>query len=102
MGDSRGTLNWAPMIPRDAIPLASLRLIAAVLPAWPGEICTAPTAALGPAYLILFAFDNINKNIYCRIQGNIKLYTFKNYKPIYKYEYSHSLCCLLFNIICVQ
>ena len=28
-----------------------------------------------------------NENIYCRIQGNTKLYKLENYKPIYKYEY---------------
>ena len=28
-----------------------------------------------------------NENIYCRIQGNTKLYKLKNYKPIYKYKY---------------
>ena len=28
-----------------------------------------------------------NKNIYCRLQGNTKLYKLKNYKPIYKYKY---------------
>ena len=31
--------------------------------------------------------DNENKNIYCRRQGNTKLYKLKNYKPVYKYEY---------------
>ena len=28
-----------------------------------------------------------NKNIYCRKQGNTKLYKLKNYKPIYKHKY---------------
>ena len=45
---------------------------------------------MGPivfTYLDILRGEYKNKNIYCRIQGNIKLYKVKNYKPTYKYEY---------------